>query len=51
MRDAADQARAVLTQDCQEFLVRVALMQEHRFAQLNCEVELPPEGRELRRTR
>ena len=51
MRDAADQARAVLAQDAQEFLVRVALMQKDRFAQLNCQVELLPEGRELRGAR
>jgi hypothetical protein len=47
MRNAADQARAIVMQDRQELLVRVALMQEDRLAQSNGEIELPPERGKL----
>ena len=51
MRDSAAEARAVFAQDRQELLVRVALVEEHRLAQLHGEVELSPERCELRRAR
>ena len=48
MRDAADEARSVLAEDRQEFVVRVALMEKDRLARLSCEIELLPELRSLR---
>ena len=51
MRDAAGEARPILAQDRNEILVRVALMQEHRLAQLDGELQLLAKRCQLRLAR
>ena len=51
MGDAADELRPVFAQGRQELVMRIALMQEDRFAHLHREVELVPERRDLGRSR